>query len=94
MFRTKPTEVFDTNSTEYREVYEEIERIVRNDGDMELNIAKFMVRMALDVAINTQSGSLTEKRVVQMISIVNEIPEDLVLRTYRLYKNYAEDKEG
>ena len=98
--------MFDTNSTEYKEIYEKIERIVREDGDYTLDIGEFIKKMVECVDDNikltkemikddeSETISRSElERIIIRIAFFYGIPEDLVERAYRLYKGDKEEDD-
>ena len=69
----------DKENPEYGRVYEEIEKIVREeDGDDRLDIEKFMGKIAHEVKANSELNGRGKKFNVRMVSVANEIPERLV----------------
>jgi len=58
------------NTLEYKKIYEEIENIVRSDGDDKLNIETFINKMIGEMKRNTLS----------YVAKWNNIPEDILIK--------------
>jgi len=64
------------NSKEYKEIYNEIERIVRSEGDLTLNIENFINKILKELDVNS----------IDFTVRINQIPRYLIEKLYYLKK--------
>ena len=75
----------DKENPKYRKVYEEMEKIVREEeGNDRLDIEKFMVKIAHEIEVNSKFNNRGENLNIHVVSAVNEIPERLLREIWEL----------
>jgi len=71
----------------YETLRAKVEKIVRDDGDMTLDIDYFIAKMMSEIEINERSETPHDLKVtVERVSRFNGIPEDIVMELWKIHK--------
>ena len=66
---------------EYSKVWEEVEKIVRAEGDDTLNIDNFMRKMCIEYRNHIKYG---HNKAIETVANINHIPENIVERVIQV----------